>query len=238
MKGLKSILDIVYPRTCPICGKTLSDDKLICDVCNGRLVYANKNICIHCGKILKDRASTICKVCETSETYFEEGRSVFYYNDAIKNALMDFKYHNRRENAKFFAESIMQSYADRISLWNIDLIVPIPVHKKKLIERGYNQAAVLASELCKLSKWDWTEALIRVEKTKPQKELTRLDRLNNLEKAIMVDDKKLNLIKDKNILIIDDIYTTGATVSSSSKVLLESGASKVFFITVATGMGN
>ena len=238
MKGLSSILDMVYPKVCPVCGKTLSGDKLICDVCSERLVYADKNICIHCGKILKDRASTICKVCETSETYFEEGRSVFYYNDAIKNSLMDFKYHNRRANAKFFAESIMRTLSDKLTLWNIDLIVPIPVHKKKLIERGYNQAAVLAEELCKLSKCDWTDALVRVEKTKPQKELTRLDRLNNLEKAIMVDDKKKNLIKNKNILIIDDIYTTGATVSSSSKVLLESGASKVFFITVATGMGN
>ena len=238
MKGLSSILDIVYPRVCPVCSKTLSGEKIICDVCNDRLVYAGKNICVHCGKILKDRTTTMCKVCATSETYFEEGRSVFYYNDAIKNALMDFKYHNRRENAKFFADSIMQNLSDKLSAWNIDLIVPVPVHKKKLIERGYNQAEILAKELCKLSKCSCADVLLRVEKTKPQKELTRLDRLKNLQKAILINDKKKDIIKGKNVLIVDDIYTTGATVSCSASVLLEVGAAHVFFIAVATGSGS
>ena len=238
MKGLSSILDMVYPRVCPVCSKALSGDKLICDVCESRLVHANENICVHCGKILRDKSATKCKICSSSETHFEEGRSVFYYNDAIKNSLMDFKYHNRRENAKFYAAAIMKDLSRKIESWNIDVVVPVPVHKKKLLERGYNQAEILAKELCKLSKCSFQDVLIRVEKTKPQKELTRLDRLNNLQKAIGFDDKKKDSITNKNVLLVDDIYTTGATVSCSALVLLEAGAAKVFFVTVATGMGN
>lgn len=238
MKGLSILSDIIYPRVCPVCNKPLSVDMLICDICKSRLVYAGGNICVHCGKILMDKSATKCKVCMTTETYFEEGRSVFYYNDAIKKALMDFKYHNRRENAKFFAESIMRVYADKIALWNIDLIVPVPVHKKKLLERGYNQAEVLTKELCKLNKCSCADVLIRVERTKPQKELTRLERMKNLQKAILIDNKKKDIIKGKNILIVDDIYTTGATVSSCASVLLEAGAARVFFVTVATGSGS
>ena len=238
MKGLSSLADILYPRVCPVCSKVLSGDELICDVCKSRLVPANANICVHCGKILKDKSVCMCKICSVDDTYFEEGRSVFYYNDAIKNALMDFKYHNRRDNAKFFAKSIVDNLGEKIRLWNIDVVVPVPVHKKKLIERGYNQAEILVAELCKLINKECVDALVRVERTKPQKELSRMDRVKNLQKAIIVNDDKINNIIGKNILVVDDIYTTGATVSSSSKVLLESGASKVFFITVATGMGN
>ena len=236
MKGF-SLLDIFYPKVCPVCQKTLRDNEYICFDCKDRLVYASENICCKCGKILKNDESVMCRICETTECFFVEGRSVFYYNDAIKKSLTGFKYHNRREFSRFYVKSIMEQWEEKIKLWNVDVVVPVPVHEKRLRERGYNQATIIARELCEQIDVDMDEVLIRRDRTKPQKELDRIERVRNLKEAFAVSESKMNVIKGKNILLIDDIYTTGATISACSQKLVEAGANAVFFITVATGKG-
>jgi len=237
MKGLNSLLDVFYPKICPVCQRALKNGEYICSDCKDRVVYASGNICCKCGKILKNDAAVMCRICETTECFFAEGRSVFYYNDAIKKSLTDFKYHNRREFSRFYVHEIVEQWEEKIKLWNIDIIVPVPVHEKRLRERGYNQAYVIARKLSQQMDVSTDEVLIRRDKTKPQKELDRIERVKNLKEAFAVSESRVDAIKGKNILLIDDIYTTGATISACSQKLVEAGANAVFFITVATGKG-
>ena len=149
--------------------------------------------------------------------------------------MYDLKYANRRENAEFFAEAILKKYGGYIKGLGIDVIIPVPLHKKRYKKRGYNQTELVASYIGKrLGIPVNTELLARNVSTTAQKFLDNVERKNNVKSAFKVYE---NDVKYDRILLIDDIYTTGATLHYAAKELIENGNGAVYTMTVCIGRG-
>lgn len=191
--------------------------------------------CIKCGKMMDDDRDYYCADCRSYEHAFVENKAVFAYKGEIRNAMYDLKYSNRRENADFFGEAIVQRFGGYIKGLGIDVIVPIPLHKKRLKKRGYNQTALIARYIGeKLSIPVDEELLLREQSTTAQKFLDNYERKNNVKSAFKVYE---NDVKYDRILLIDDIYTTGATLHYAAKELLRHGMGAIYTITVCIGRG-
>ena len=150
-------------------------------------------------------------------------------------SVYQFKYHNRRIFAGFYAKELWRLYEDKIKEWKIDAIIPIPLHPKRRRRRGYNQAEILAKELGRLSEIPVVaNVVVRTLNTRPQKELNDRERKRNLKNAFQVTR---HYKKHSNILLVDDIYTTGNTINSVARILKEKGAQKVYFLTISIGQG-
>lgn len=190
---------------------------------------------MRCGKTVSSEDEEYCNDCRTILKSYERGYPVFVYQDPLKKALYDFKYHNQREYAVFFAKCMYFCYKKEWERLGIDGIVPVPVHRRKKRTRGYNQAYLLAKELSKcLNVQCHASYLVRTSYTNPQKELNDKERVNNLKNAFKIGQ---NRIKLKRVLLVDDIYTSGATVDCCTKVLKSAGVEKVWYTSVAIGQG-
>ena len=162
------------------------------------------------------------------------GKAVFLYKGSIKISLYRFKYSNKREYAKFFAKEAVRLYGMWIRQNGIELIVPIPMHKKKQRKRGYNQAESFARELSILTRIPIdTHLLERIKDTIPQKNLNKQERKNNLKNAFQTTKSIVQYTQ--RILIVDDIYTTGSTMQAVTACLKEAGAEKIFILSIAIG---
>lgn len=146
-----------------------------------------------------------------------------------------FKYHNQRFYAGFYASKIVQEHGVLIRKWNPQVIVPVPLYPKRRRKRGYNQAEILAVEIGRILGITVAKKMVeRVQNTRPQKMLDNRKRKQNLERAFVVRTASLKL---KSVLVIDDIYTTGATIDAVARVLKDVGVQKVYFLTISIGQG-
>ncbi len=153
----------------------------------------------------------------------------------MRESIGRFKYENRREYGDFYVREMLGSCKEAVRSWNIDLIIPIPLHRSRRRTRGFNQAELIARKLGKeLGIPVSADTLLRSRKTKPQKELNDQERRNNLKNAFKIGKNDLEF---KKILLIDDIYTTGSTIDAAASVLLDHGAEKVYFLSISIGRG-
>lgn len=202
--------------------------------CRELLKYVEEPMCCKCGKHL-DHIGEYCRDCGDTEHYFDRVLPVFEYSDEIKKSIYDFKYNNRRSYSGFFASEIYKRYRDFFEVYKPDIIIPVPMFKKKEKQRGYNQAALLAADLSRMTGIPYSEEmLIRVRKTSPMKDLERKDRLRNLKEVFSIREPLSSIYK---VLLIDDIYTTGATMDECSLILKDSGAREVYGIALCIGNG-
>lgn len=176
----------------------------------------------------------LCYDCSKQEHFFDRGFSVFEYQQ-IKESLYRFKYAGRAEYALYYANAANKILGETLKRLNADALIPVPLHWKRLHKRGYNQAHEFASALSQyLHVPVYPGYLKRKVKTAPLKKLTRTQRQNNLKRAFIITR---NDVKLKTIIIIDDIYTTGATIDAISKVCREAGIQNIYFLTIAIGNG-
>jgi ComF family protein len=176
-----------------------------------------------------------CPDCEKHKKSFLRGIALYEY-DSVKDSINYFKNNSRPEYAVFYADGIERYLSDIIKSFHADVLVPIPLHPTKLKKRGYNQSELLANELSK--RFDIpvdTHLLERTKKTKEQKKLTGNERLKNTVGAFHMLS---NGVKYNNIILVDDVYTTGATLDEASRTLISGGLKNVFFVTVAIGSGS
>lgn len=192
-------------------------------------------ICKKCGKPLEKEEIEYCADCKGKSHAFTKGRAALEYDAAMRASIGRFKYQNRREYADFYTAKLLETCAEEVKRWEPDVILPIPLHRSRKRKRGFNQAELIAERLGRelgiLVRKDW---LLRVKKTKPQKELASLERKQNLKNAFQV---KANAVNLKRVLLVDDIYTTGSTMDAASAILLENGAEKVYFLSICIGRG-
>lgn len=227
------ILDILYPARCPVCHGVIRGKGELCTGCRKKLSYIREPVCMKCGKELEKAEQEYCRDCRRFTHGYDAGRAVFAYDEVMRRSIAMFKYHNRREYAKFYAKEMAVHCQKFIERCAPEVILPVPVHKKKKRQRGFNQAELVAKELGKLTKIPVdTDYLIRTENTVPQKELTRQQRKANLKKAFAVTRKEGSY---RRVLLIDDIYTTGATLDAISELLRENGVKNLFFLTICVG---
>lgn len=227
------ILDILYPARCPVCHGVVRGSGKVCPKCRKKLPYVKEPRCKKCGKEIEKQEQEYCRDCQRFSHAFTMGAAVFAYDETMRRSITMFKYHNRREYALFYAEEMYRCYGRLIRFWAPDVIVPVPVHRKKKRQRGFNQAELVAKKLGKLTgiPTDCTY-LVRTEYTTPQKELTRQQRKENLRRAFGVKKTGKHY---KRVLLIDDIYTTGATVDAVSEILRENQTKIIFFLTICVG---
>lgn len=233
MNIIEKCLGVLYPQTCCFCGKISKEH--ICKECIEKITYIEEPVCKKCGKPIRYKETEYCGDCEKTAFSYEQGKSVWLHTDVVRWSIYQFKYHNRRIYGKFYAQELFRIYGGWVRQNKIDVIIPIPLHKKRQRKRGYNQSELIARQLGKLLHLPVNaKAVVRKRNTKPQKELSHKERRHNLKEAFCVTKHW----KGKgNVLLIDDIYTTGNTIDSVAKLLRQKGADKVWFLTISIGQG-
>ncbi|MBI4848627.1 MAG: ComF family protein [Nitrospirae bacterium] len=187
-------------------------------------------LCRRCGKPLVSEESATCGECIQDEPAFVYARSFGLYEGALKKAINFLKFYGIKRLSKPLSDIITQ-----IKLPQVDAVVPVPLHEKRLRQREFNQSALLAKYLAESLGTDVVvNCLVKIRDTRPQVGLSSQERRKNLRKAF--DIKQRELINGKNIMLVDDVVTTGATVRECSKVLKKAGAKNIYAITLAHGV--
>lgn len=234
------LVSLIYPRRCPVCDGILPvGERGICGSCRQQLEYVQEPRCKRCGKPLQVQEDEFCMDCKGRESSFEYGYAVWVYNSVMQASVSRFKYHGRREYAECYAWELFRRYGAWIQEMGAKALVPVPIHRSRYRQRGYNQAEMVACRLAELTGIPvYGKLLIRRRDTLPQKELTEKERRKNLKDAFCVNNctEELNQIAEC-VILIDDIYTTGATLDVCSKVLKEAGVQKIYFLCVCIGKG-
>ncbi len=232
---LRTILDLLYPRRCPVCdGAVAPFGSLVCEGCEEHFRYIKAPFCLKCGKKIATQEEEYCADCQGKRHLFRCGRAVFEYK-SIADSLYRFKYKGRQEYGAYYAACMAQSLSEFFKQHQVQALVPVPVHVTKKHSRGYNQAEVLAKELGKYLEIPVRCDLIkRVRKTAPMKDLSAEARQNNLKKAFKIC---CNDVKLDTIVIIDDIYTTGSTIDAMCTELQKVGIKNIYYVALAIGRG-
>lgn len=231
---ISSLLDKIFvdSNNCLICGRELKhlNRYAICPWCMSALTFIDeKRSCLKCGKPIGDESS-YCLICQNNERYFNRAFAPLVYVGETVALITRLKFGNQRYLAKYLSAFLADTYISN----NIDadLIIPIPLHKIRLKERGYNQSELLANNLAeRVNVPVNATALVRQKETHAQVGLSSAQRKHNIENAFAVTDK--NAVKGKKIVVVDDVLTTGATVSEAAKVLHKAGAAAVFAVVLA-----
>ena len=231
-KTITRALDLLYPRRCPACHRLLKDaGRRICPECAGTFRLIDGHYCLKCGKPIQE-GREYCSACEKRPRAFDQGRSVFLYDETLRRSLVRYKYHGAREYGAYYAAAISHYRADEIRRWKPDVIVPVPLSRRKERMRGFNQAALLADTVGKQFGIPAARGLlVKTRDTKSQKKLDADERRRNLRDAF----RAARPLPPVKVLLIDDVYTTGSTMDAAAACLKEAGAEKVFFLTLCTG---
>lgn len=212
----EKILNLIFPNVCGFCNKI--DKNSLCKNCELRLAKYEIN-CI------KDYT-------KDSKKYFDYQYSALRYENIVREKIINYKFNENSYLYKTFAKIIIKNKKVYGFLKLYDIIIPVPMHKTKKSVRGYNQSELLASEIAKHMELGFEKnVLIKTKNTKVQSTLTKTQRIENIKNAFCVTDNAK--IKDKKVILIDDIYTTGSTVNECSKVLKKAGAKEIFVVTIA-----
>lgn len=167
----------------------------------------------------------VCAICLAEPPDYDKARAPLLYDEYSKQLVLQLKHSGRKDGVKTFAKMMHECFN-----WDdIDLIFPMPLHPRRLFERGFNQSAWLANEISKLAQKPWHhDILIRIKNTKSQNGLSIKGRMRNMRGAFKVKTD----IKGKNICIVDDVFTTGSSVNSCAKALKKAGANKIYVLTL------
>ena len=235
IKNITGLINaIIFSDLCYFCKKNYCDGhQNICEECQNKLTFIKEPFCDICGRPfinIKDVTHT-CGECIKVRRQYSKARSVFVYDDIIRQKILEFKFVRDITLAKVFSNYILRYLKNELDN-QYDVIIPVPLHKKRLKERYFNQALLLVDKASYLNQIKVDKySLKRIKYTTPQVFLKGKERVKNVKGAFRV--KNAYNIKDKTVLLVDDIYTTGATVNECSNVLRKAGALDVDVLTLA-----
>jgi ComF family protein len=224
MKRLNGLFDFFIPRQCPGCNKKLlSNETAICKDCLASIKIAEDDRL----RTEFERNFSSTKIISGFSSLF-----VFEKDKPIQSYIHSIKYNKRFLNAQFFGELIAQKLNAQISSWNVDYLVPVPLHQLRKTERGFNQSKYIANGISKKTNIKVRNNILRrVKYTETQTNLTLTEREQNIAEAFKV--RYQNTVRNKSFLIVDDVITTGATIRECGKVLLDAGANKIYACSAA-----
>lgn len=232
---LQKIINFFYPNYCANCGKLLKEQapNCFCSECWQKIKIIKGETCRKCGKPVIT-SDGICNECrKIKKFYYDKIKVIGIYEDILKEAIHLYKY-NGRWKLGFDFLNLIVDYIDSQYIIQNDIIIPVPLTKEKLYKRGFSQTLLIAKEIGKYYNLPvYSNILIKYKETPAQSTLPREKRLKNLEGSFKVAQKEK--IQNKNILLFDDVYTTGATVRECSKILKENGAKGINVLTIARG---
>ena len=217
---INQFLYILFPRRCKFCGEVILPTQEICEECKKSVEYVLEDIDFNLD----------------ADKFFEASTAPFYYCGGIKKCILDLKYAQEAENArvlsKYMSDSVKYSFNDV----SFDVIISVPLTRRKKRKRGFNQSDLLAKGISKDLNIPYEEKVLsRAFERIEQKKLSREERLVNVIDVFEL--KKGDRIKNKTVLLCDDVATTGATLNECAKLLIEGGAKKVFCVTAAVAKG-
>ena len=229
--------DWIYPETdiCFACGDAVKDlgRAKFCTSCRSKLSPVGDRCCGCCGKPIAD--GEYCEWCMKFSRGFTRASAPYLYEGLARKLILRLKYENHPELARALANEMALFFEKRGEEKNVDVIVPVPIHRKRYRERGYNQASLMAHALGK--RWGIPvveEWLIRTEATRALKELTAAERKLSLRHAFKLDSRYEPKKSPHSILLIDDVLTTGATAESCSLEFLKWETKEIIVLTFAT----
>lgn len=222
--ALKRIGDFFFTRRCSICGEVVELDDTLCSSCNS-VKRIELPRCQYCG-VAKERCS-----CKKNKNEYTRIAAPFYYEDSIAKAVNRCKNSNMPFLAKEFARQMLSCIKQEYSDIEFDYITFIPMSNIDLLKRGFNQSELIAKELSDLAGVECRALLKKIRRTKPQKEQSAKDRLVNVYGAFDLTDREA--VKDKTVLIVDDVKTTGSTLNECSKMLKIYGAKAIYALAFA-----
>jgi len=238
-EALDALASLVFPAPCRICEATLTTASRIpvCYTCLDSLQPLSGAICQKCGRpFVSVPASTggqlLCHLCRRDAYGFDVARSFAAYNDPMVRAIVLLKYHAVTPLGGWFAARLAEMIAREPETFAADVVVPVPLHASRLRERGYNQADLIARPLARRLGLPLRTYLLVRTKPRPNKlKLTRKERWQTVRGAYaMRADSKIDKVR---VLLVDDVFTTGATLDACARVLRQAGASRVVALTVA-----
>lgn len=223
---IKRLLDLLFPYKCPFCGEILKDKSPICEACTEKLPYTKKyKCCSICSRPLAGEFSMpVCNECNRKKRNFVHGFAPVIYSDFSRRAVTRFKYYRHPSYARAFAFLIAEKILAYRGDYSFDFVTFVPQNSRTALIRGYNQSELLARETAKLLHLPCKGTLIRTNDGQRQATLNRAERLKNVRKCYREGKEKLS----GNALLIDDVFTTGATVDYCAYLLKKQGCSKVY----------
>ena len=227
------MLDLFFPPICSCCDVRLERSSFLCLECAGKLKAIKPPWCARCGLSLpiSETLQLNCLSCYHYPPHWDALRSVFVYQEPLRHLIHRWKFNDRPEISELFGEAMEFFIHEHWHDPNWQILIPVPLHPIRFRERDYNQALLLTQVLSnKLNIPLSSDALRRIRHTLPQSNLSRSARNQNLRGAFQVND---TLIQGRRILLVDDLYTTGATLNQCALALKREGADRVDGLTLA-----
>lgn len=221
---------MIFPPVCGGCGRT---GFRWCPDCQARVPRLAEPICDKCG--IPVRKSGLCEKCQSNPPVYRQMRSWAVFDSPIQNALHTLKY---RRNITGFGDALAKQMADSVRAlhWSVDVIVPVPLGRKRLQERGYNQVALVARPLAyELGLAYSPDLLWKTRETRSQVGLNMQERRENVSKVYQAHP---SAVKRRAILLMDDVSTTGSTIAACTEALLAAGAQAVYVLTIARALSH
>jgi len=214
-----SLLNVVLPPVCAGCGRV---GELFCDDCRAAIRWIEAPVCLNCGRPISQRREQ-CRTCQALPTGLEQIRAATLHVDPVRTVLHKLKY----EGFFGLAPTLGQLMVEAWTTWvqDVDLVIPVPLHQRRRWDRGYNQSELLAKTLTRaINMPSIPGALSRHRYTRPQIGLTVQERRDNVSGAF---EAEAQLVRGKRVMLVDDVLTTGSTLSAAAAALYNAGASAV-----------
>lgn len=212
---IETALNFIFPQACGFCGEIT--DSYLCEYCNEYLKQRQMN-----------------KIQKYDDKFFDEHLWIYEYKDEVREKIIDYKFNNKSYLYRTFLQIIRSTESVCNYIKKFDILIPVPIHKKRAKKRGYNQSELIAKGIAKNIKSIQlqTNIIEKIKNIKPQSTLSKDMRIENVKNAYRL--KKCDIcLKNKNVLLIDDVFTTGSTVNECAKILLQTECNKVSIITLA-----
>ena len=239
LRQLQSLLDLVYPRSCEICGGPCgAADGYLCWNCRSDIRYHEPtNFCSRCGRPFPGTAPAnqfVCTACREHPPRFLAARSAAHFTGVVHDAVIHFKYHRALWLVPVFADLLEACVRTHYARVRFDALCPVPLHPLRFRERGFNQSELLANALSRrLGVPCLAHALVRSRYTETQTRLKADQRRQNVAALFNSNPAHRDILRDRSILLVDDVMTTGSTVNDATRALLEAGAAEVRVATIA-----
>jgi len=235
-KGVLWFLHLFFPKECVHCEKLLDyrNREFLCPACTKLITPIQYPLCDQCGRPLSGEMeySIICSDCRENPPRFRRARSAFILTGAGKSMVLRYKYSSNPYLSNPAIDRFFQTGREEYRWSDYDLIIPVPLHPRKARERGFNQSGVLSAGLSRRTGIEFLKrGLIRTRYTRTQTRLSRKERMKNVKGVFRVSTGAG--LSGKSVLLVDDVYTTGATVNECTGVLITAGAAAVDVLTLA-----
>lgn len=234
LESLRPVASLFYPASCTVCSCATAEGEFLCSSCDGKLQRIKPPFCAKCSEPFPATFDQefVCANCGHRPLYFEAAVSAYRSRGVARAILLQFKYHRAFHLRHLLRGWLLAAMEDRrLRDQRFDFIVPVPLHPAKKRERGFNQAEMLANVLGRELKLPVQLALQRTRYTTTQTALDRMDRIENLRGAFRL--RHGSAVQKSRVLLLDDVLTTGSTLSECARVLREGGAASIFAVTAA-----